>query len=123
MASRAAALSTSHTCIGDPIRAFCRRWRRGPGSPSAAFRASATPFSFPAAAAARKDAIRLVERAAELGLAESVAALYRDDPLEAEGAVRDMVFGVARLVLTDAFEALDDDGDALEGRGRTRAAR
>ena len=74
-------------------------------------------------AAAREGLARagaaLVERAAGLGLAESVAALYRDDPQEAEGAVRDMVFGVDRSVLTDAFEALDGHGDALEAGGRT----
>ncbi len=60
----------------------------------------------------------LVERAAEIGLAENVAALYRDDPLEAEGAVRDMVFGMARSVLADAFAALDDHGPSLQVDGR-----
>ena len=33
-----------------------------------------------------KAGVALVERAAESGLAEDVAALYRSDPLEAEGA-------------------------------------
>ena len=74
-------------------------------------------------AAAREGLARagaaLAGRAAGLGLAESVAALCRDDPLEAGGAVRDMAFGVARSVLTDAFEALDGHGDALEAGGRT----
>ncbi len=65
-----------------------------------------------------KAGVALVERAAEIGLAENVAALYRDDPLEAEGAVRDMVFGMARSVLADAFAALDDHGPSLQVDGR-----
>ncbi len=66
-----------------------------------------------------KAGVALIERAAEVGLAESVAALYRDDPLEAEGAVRDMVFGMARSVLADAFAALDDHGPSLQADDRT----
>ncbi len=38
-----------------------------------------------------KAGIAQVEKAAETGLAENIAAPYRDDPLEAEGAVRDTV--------------------------------
>ena len=59
----------------------------------------------------------LVERAAEIGLAEDVAALYRSDPLEAEGALRDMVFDMTRTVLADAFAALDGHGPSLEANG------
>ena len=66
-----------------------------------------------------KAGIALVERAAEIGLAENVAALYRNDPLEAESAVRDMIFGMTRSVLADAFAALDGHGDAVEADGRT----
>ncbi len=46
-------------------------------------------------------------------MAENVAARFRDDPLQAEAAFRDMVFGVARSVLAVAFETLDDHGAAL----------
>ncbi len=63
--------------------------------------------------------IALVERAAETGLAGNVATLYRDDPLKAEAAFRDMVFGLARSVLKGAFEALDGHGPSLEANGRT----
>ncbi len=63
--------------------------------------------------------IALVERAAEIGLAGNVATLYRDDPLKAEAAFRDMVFGLARSVLKGAFEALDGHGPSLEANGRT----
>ncbi|MYF88569.1 MAG: hypothetical protein F4186_03910, partial [Boseongicola sp. SB0676_bin_33] len=63
--------------------------------------------------------IALVERAAEIGLAGNVATLYRDDPLKAEAAFRDMVFGLARSVLKGAFEALDGHGPSLEADGRT----
>jgi len=66
-----------------------------------------------------KAGVALVERAAEVGLAEDVAALYRDDPLKAEAAFRDMVFDMARSVLADAFEALDGHGPSLEADGRT----
>ncbi len=66
-----------------------------------------------------KAGVALVERAAEIGLAENVAALFRDDPLQAEAAFRDMVFGLARSVLADAFETLDDHGEAVEAGGRT----
>ena len=48
-------LSKSHTCIGDPIRAFFLRLRRGPGSPSAAVRVLARPSSFPGAAVSARD--------------------------------------------------------------------
>ena len=51
-------LSTSHTCIGDPIPAFSRRARRAPARPSSAFRAPARPFSRPAAAAVLWDGPR-----------------------------------------------------------------
>ena len=55
---RDAQLSTSHTCIGDPIPAFSRRARRAPAPPSSAFRAPARPFSHPAAAAVLWDGPR-----------------------------------------------------------------
>ncbi len=61
----------------------------------------------------------LAGRAAEAGLAADVAALYRDDPLRAEAAFRDMVFGMARSVLADAFETPGDRGDSVEAGGRT----
>ena len=63
--------------------------------------------------------VALVGRAAGIGLAENVAALYRNDPLEAESAVRDMIFGMARSILADAFAALDDHGPSLQVDGRT----
>ena len=66
-----------------------------------------------------KAGVALVERAAEIGLAENVAALYRNDPLEAESAVRDMIFGMARSILADAFAALDDHGPSLQVDDRT----
>lgn len=66
-----------------------------------------------------KAGVALVERAAEIGLAGNVATLYRDDPLKAEAAFRDMVFGFARSVLKGAFEALDSHGPSLEAGGRT----
>ncbi len=43
-----------------------------------------------------KAAVAPVERAAEAGLAANVATLYRNDPLEAETAFRDIVLGMAR---------------------------
>ena len=61
----------------------------------------------------------LIERAAALGLAERTATLCRHDPLEAGGALRDMVFGMARSVPEDAFGALDGHGPSLEAGGRT----
>ena len=72
-----------------------------------------------ARASLTKAGVALVERAAEIGLAENVAALYRNDPLEAEGAVRDMVFGMARSILADAFAALEDHGPSLQVDDRT----
>ena len=66
-----------------------------------------------------KAGVALVESAAEIGLAGNVAALYRSDPLEAEGALRDMVFDMTRTILRDAFELLDDHGAAVEAGGRT----
>ncbi len=61
----------------------------------------------------------LAGRAAEVGLAADVAALYRDDPLKAEAAFRDMVFDMARSVLKDAFEAPGGHGPSLEAGGGT----
>ncbi len=55
----------------------------------------------------------LVKKAAELNLAGNVATLYRHDPLTAENQFRDMLFGLARTVLTDAFTALDDHGKTI----------
>ncbi|MYA89337.1 MAG: hypothetical protein F4X97_12975, partial [Boseongicola sp. SB0662_bin_57] len=72
-----------------------------------------------AGAGLAKAGAALVERATEIGLAGNVAALYRSDPLEAEGALRDMVFDMARTVLADAFEALDGQEPSLEANGRT----
>ncbi|MCY4459962.1 MAG: hypothetical protein OXC26_06115 [Albidovulum sp.] len=65
-----------------------------------------------------KAGVALVESAAEIGLAGNVAALYRSDPLEAEGALRDMVFDMTRTILRDAFELLDDHGASLKLDGR-----
>lgn len=56
---------------------------------------------------------------AEIGLAKNVAALSREGPLQAEAAFRDMVFGVARSVLANAFEALDGHRPSLVAEGRT----
>ncbi len=74
-----------------------------------------------AAAAERlaKAGAALAGRAAEAGLAADVAALCRDDPLRAEAAFRDMVFGMARSVLADAFETPGDRGDSAGASGRT----
>lgn len=62
--------------------------------------------------------VALIESAAEIGLAGNVPALYRSDPPEAEGALRDMVFDMTRTILRDAFELLDDHGASLELDGR-----
>ena len=52
-------------------------------------------------------------------LAADTAALYRDDPLRAEAALRDMVFGMARSVLKDASGTPGDRGDAAGAGGGT----
>jgi len=57
--------------------------------------------------------------AADLGLAKEVADRIRDNPQAAETELRDMVFDLARSVLTDAFEALDDHGPSLAAEGMT----
>ncbi len=61
----------------------------------------------------------LVKKATELGLAGDVAAMYRHDPLTAENQFRDMLFGVARTILADAFTALDDHGKTVKVEGKT----
>ncbi len=50
-----------------------------------------------------KAAVALAGRAADVGLVANVAALYRD-----------ALFGMARSVLKDEFEALDGHGPSLE---------
>ena len=56
----------------------------------------------------------LALHATELGLATNLADMFRDNPLSAETAFREMICGLARSVLTDAFEMLDDHGPSLE---------
>ena len=69
-----------------------------------------------------KAGVALVESAAEIGLAGNVAALYRSDPLEAEDALRDMVFEMTRTILRDAFELLDHGASLkLDGRNYRKA--
>ena len=57
-------------------------------------------------------------RAAEIGLAGNVATLYRDDPLEAEAAFRDMVFGLARSVIGHVHGKVSKPVDFLRSRYR-----
>jgi len=56
---------------------------------------------------------KFVAVAEELGLSKDVADLFRANPLAAERAFRDRLFGVARSVLKPAFEDLDDHGPSL----------
>ncbi len=63
--------------------------------------------------------VALVGRAAGVGLAADVAALYRDDPLKAEAAFRDTVFGMASPVLKDASGTPGDCGDTAGADGGT----
>ena len=53
------------------------------------------------------------------GMAGDVAVMFMQDPLKAELAFRDAIYGFARSVLCDAFERIDDHGDSLEVGGRT----
>ena len=55
----------------------------------------------------------------EPGVADVVAAALRESSLEAEAEVRDMGFGIARLVLAAAYERLDDHGETVEVDGET----
>ncbi len=61
----------------------------------------------------------LVKKATGLNLAGNVATLYRHDPLTAESQLRDILFGLARTILTDAFTALDDHGKTVKVEGKT----
>ncbi len=56
---------------------------------------------------------------AELGMAEDLAAMFRQDPLKAEVAFRDGFNELACSVLRDAFELIDDHGVSLEAGGET----
>ena len=53
---------------------------------------------------------KFVELAEDVGLSADIAVLFRQNPLAAKHAVRDLIFGVARAVLQLAFAALDDLG-------------
>ena len=57
--------------------------------------------------------------AADLGMAEDLAAMLRQDPLQAGTAFRDRFHELARTIPGDAFERVDDHGDTLEVAGRT----
>ena len=59
----------------------------------------------------RSDAVR--------GMADDVAVMLMQDPLNAELLFRDAIHDLARSVLCDAFERIDDHGDSLEVEGRT----
>ena len=59
----------------------------------------------------RSDAVR--------GMADDVAVMFMQDPLKAELVFRDTVYDLARSVLGDAFEQIDDHGDSLEVDGRS----
>ena len=45
--------------------------------------------------------------------------MFRADPLSAEKAYQEMILGIARSGLTEAFEMLDDQGQSLEIDGTT----
>ena len=62
---------------------------------------------------------KFVELAEDVGLSADIAALFRQNPLAAEHAVRDLMFGVARAVLQPAFAALDDHGPSLTVDGKS----
>ena len=62
---------------------------------------------------------KFVELAEDVGLSADIAALFRQNPLAAEHAVRDLMFGVARAVLPPAFAALDDHGPSLTVAGKS----
>ncbi len=62
---------------------------------------------------------KFVELAEDVGLSADIAALFRQNPLAAEPAVRDLMFGVARAVLQPAFVALDDHGPSLTVDGKS----
>ena len=66
-----------------------------------------------------KAGIALAGKAVGTGPAANVAALYRDDPPEVGGAVRDMVFGMARSVPANAFAASGDRKPSPEVEDRT----
>ena len=55
--------------------------------------------------------------AAELDMAEDLAAMFRQDPLKAEVAFRDRFHELACSVLRDTFELIDDHGVSLEAEG------
>ena len=61
----------------------------------------------------------LALHAHELGVAEYLAEMFRADPLSAEKAYQEMILGIARSGLTEAFEMLDDQGQSLEIDGTT----
>ncbi|MCY4287365.1 MAG: hypothetical protein OXC63_02090 [Aestuariivita sp.] len=56
---------------------------------------------------------KLVAFTEDLGLSKDVADWFRKNPLAAEHAFRDLLFGVARSVLKPAFAALDDHEPTL----------
>ena len=57
--------------------------------------------------------------AAGTGMAEDLAAMFRQDPLKAEIVFRDRFNDLARSVLRDTFELIDDHGVSLETGGET----
>ena len=61
----------------------------------------------------------LVLAAAGTGMAVDLAAMFRQDPLKAEVVFRDRFNDLARSVLCDTFELIDDHGDSLEAGGET----
>ena len=61
----------------------------------------------------------LILAAARTGMAEDLAAMYRQDPLTAEIVFRDRFNDLARSVLRDTFELIDDHGVSLEAGGET----
>lgn len=61
----------------------------------------------------------MIRSDAALGMADDVAVMFMQDPLKAELLYRDAVHDLARSVLGDAFERIDDHGDTLEVDGRT----
>ncbi|MCY4150968.1 MAG: hypothetical protein OXE94_01860 [Aestuariivita sp.] len=62
---------------------------------------------------------KFVEFAEEVALSEDIAALFRKNPLAAEHAVRDMLFGFARAMLKPAFESPDDHAPSLTVAGKS----
>ncbi len=93
-----------------------------PGNPVANIRGGGGESVAAAAERLAKAGAALAGRAAGVGLAADTAALYRDGPLRAGAAFRDMVLRLARSVLKDASGTPGGRGDTA-GAARRRACR